>query len=90
MLDSIRRLTQTNRKEIIKEKVIYWLSDKWQSKGLIHDFVMTCHEIEPWVTQKEVDDVLSELELSGLAKSAELPIVDIIPKHTTTFWKNES
>lgn len=93
MIDQIRRLLQPNRKQIIRESVIHWLSDsQWRTEGMIHDFVMTClrpnamEKISPWVTQEEVDTILRELEQEGLAQSKEAPLIEGL-EPIVTYWR---
>lgn len=69
MINQIRRLLQGNdRKAAIRGSILYWLSDKWKSEGLIHNFVMSCSNIEPWVTYEEVAAILAELESETVAE----------------------
>jgi hypothetical protein len=91
MIDSLKRLIQgKSRQYKVKVAALHWLDDTWKSKGLIHDFVMTClvpYSIEPWVTQDEVDKALIELQEEGLAESKELIMFPGISDVTDIFWR---
>lgn len=87
MINQIRRLLQgDNRKAAIRESVIHWLSDEWRSEGLVHNFVMSCSDIDPWVSHEEVADILAELESEDIAQSMIGPLVEGYAG-TVVYWR---